>query len=196
MSDAEFRRKVDELSRSQDPRLRALADLARAGEAPGAAMLAQVAGLGLPLTRSVRRRSSHEFLGMPLYSIALGPDLAKGELRGHAKGVLAIGDFATGIVAIGGLARGVIAIGGLAFGLVAFGGLAVGGLALGGAAIGLAALGGGALGYVAVGGAAFGVYAAGGAAFGEHVISTMTRDAEAVRFFSELGLGSALRALR
>lgn len=196
MSDAEFRRKIDELSRSQDPRLRSLAALARAGETPGAAMLGQVAGLGLPLTRSVRRRSSYEFIGMPLYSIALGPDPAKGELRGHAKGVLAIGDLATGVVAIGGLARGVIAMGGLAFGLVAFGGLAVGGLALGGAAIGLAALGGGALGYIAVGGAAVGVYAAGGAAFGEHVLSAAAQDPEAVRFFSDFGLRALLGGRR
>ena len=88
----------------------------------------------------VRRRSDYEYLGMPLWSIATGPDPAKGELRGHAKGVLAIGDIATGIVAIGGLARGVFALGGLAIGLVAVGGLAVGGLALGGLAIGAVAL--------------------------------------------------------
>ena len=91
---------------------------------------------------SVRRRSDYEYLGMPLWSIATGPDLAKGEVRGHAKGVLAIGDIATGIVAIGGLARGVIALGGFAIGLVAVGGLAVGGLAFGGLAIGAVAFGG------------------------------------------------------
>lgn len=170
MTDARFRRNVGPGARPQDPRPSETA----------------------ALVRSVRKRSSYEFIGMPLYSIALGPDLAKGELRGHAKGVLAIGDLATGIVAIGGLARGAIAIGGLAFGLVAFGGLAVGALALGGAAIGLAALGGGALGCVAVGGAAIGVYAAGGAAFGEHVISAAAQDPEAVRFFSDLGLRLAL----
>jgi hypothetical protein len=143
---------------------------------------------GLPLILGVRKRSAYEFLGMPLYSIAMGPDPAKGEMRGHAKGVIAIGDIATGVVAIGGVARGLFAFGGLAIGGVAFGGLAVGALALGGAAIGLAALGGGALGWVAVGGAAAGVYAAGGAAFGEHVLSATVRDPEAVRFFSELGL--------
>ncbi|MFO1306726.1 MAG: hypothetical protein U1F54_23630 [Burkholderiales bacterium] len=196
MSDADFRRAVDELSRSQDPRLRSLAALARAGDAKGVGLVSQVAASALPLARSVRRRSSYEFLGMPLYSIALGPDLAKGEARGHARGVLAIGDLATGIVAIGGLAKGVVAVGGLAVGLVAIGGLAVGGLAVGGAALGFAALGGGAVGYVAVGGAAFGVYASGGAAFGEHVISAAARDPEAVRFFSDLGLGFTPGRLR
>ena len=100
---------------------------------------------------------------MPLYSIAMGPDPARGELRGHARGVIAIGDLATGVVALGGIARGLVAIGGLA-------------------------LGGDALGWVAVGGGAVGVYAAGGGALGEHVMSATVRDPEAVRFFSELGL--------
>ena len=138
-----------------------------------------------PAFPSVRRRSDYEYLGMPLWSVALGPDFAKGEMRGHAKGVLAIGDMATGIVAIGGLARGVFAIGGLAVGIVAVGGLAIGGLTLGGLAIGLVALGGGAVGWVAIGGAAAGFYAAGGAACGTYVVSAMERSPEAVAFFTQ-----------
>jgi hypothetical protein len=63
---------------------------------------------------------------IPFYDVAVGPDLARGELRGHAKGVIAIGDLATGFLALGGLARGAIAIGGLAAGLVSFGGLSIG----------------------------------------------------------------------
>jgi hypothetical protein len=141
---------------------------------------------------SIRRRSDYEYLGMPLWSIASGPDLAKGELRGHAKGVLAIGDVATGIIAVGGLARGVIAIGGFAIGIVAVGGFAIGGFAFGGLAIGAIALGGGAVGWVAIGGAAAGFYAVGGAAWGMYVVSAMERSPEAIAFFTQW---DALRAL-
>ena len=111
-----------------------------------------------------------------------------GELRGHAKGVIAIGDFATGFVALGGLARGVVAIGGLAAGLFSVGGLSIGLLsAFGGLAIGALAVGGGAFGAVAVGGGAGGYYACGGGAAGTHVVSAIRRDPEAVQFFSEHG---------
>lgn len=193
MSDSDTRKMIERLARSGDPQMRKLAELARSGDAKTTDALAQLVAAGLPLVRSVRKRSSYEFLGLPLWSVAFGPDIVKGEMRGHAKGVFAVGDIATGIVAIGGLARGVFAFGGLALGLVAFGGLAIGGFALGGGAIGLAAMGGGALGIVAIGGGAVGVYAAGGGAFGEHVISAVARDPEAVRFFSELGLDWAVR---
>ncbi len=135
--------------------------------------------------RAVRRRSGYEYLGLPLWCVAVGPDPERGELRGHAKGILAIGDIATGLVAIGGLARGGIAIGGAALGLAAFGGFALGALAFGGLAIGLLAIGGGAAGWIAVGGAAAGVYAAGGAAWGTYVLSAVERSPEAVAFFAQ-----------
>jgi hypothetical protein len=108
--------------------------------------------------RGVRRQSDDEFLGLPLYSIAIGPDLARGEMRGHARGVLAVGDLATGVIAIGGLARGFVAIGGAAAGLVA------------------------------IGGAAAGQFAVGGAAWGEHVISPRFVDPIALQFFEQFGL--------
>jgi len=79
----------------------------------------------------VRYRSSIAIGDIPLVSIALGPDPARGEWRGHAKGLVAIGDIATGVVALGGVATGGICIGGLSFGLVSLGGLALGGGALG-----------------------------------------------------------------
>lgn len=135
--------------------------------------------------RAIRKRSDYEYLGMPLWSVAVGPDLAKGENRGHAKGVIAIGDMATGIFALGGLARGFIAVGGLAMGVFAVGGLAFGGLASGGLAIGIMAIGGGAIGWTAIGGAAAGYYAAGGAAWGTFVVSAMERSPEAVAFFTQ-----------
>ncbi len=142
--------------------------------------------------RGLRRRSDYEYLGLPLWAIALGPDPEAGEVRGHAKGIVAVGDIATGFIALGGLARGGIAVGGLAVGLVAIGGFALGVLAFGGLAIGLLAIGGGAIGWAAVGGAAAGVYAAGGAAWGTYVISAAERSPEAVAFFTQW---DALRSL-
>lgn len=133
--------------------------------------------------QGVRRRSRVKVWGLPLYDIATGPDPERGEVRGHARGIFALGDVATGVVAVGGIARGVFAIGGVAVGLVALGGCAIGGLAIGGGALGLVALGGGAVGLVAVGGGAIGYFACGGQAFGQHILSPLAQDPEAVRFF-------------
>jgi hypothetical protein len=134
----------------------------------------------------IRRRSATTILGLPLWDIASGPDLETGELRGHACGIIAVGDVATGLIAVGGFARGIIALGGMAIGLVAFGGGAIGVfLAIGGAAIGSVALGGGAIGGIAAGGAAIGYYAVGGAALGAHVISADRQDPAAVAFFQD-----------
>jgi hypothetical protein len=119
----------------------------------------------------IRWSSSASFAGWPLVSIAMGPDPEKGEIRGHARGVIAIGDMATGGLAVGGIAFGVAAIGGLASGVIAVGGLSVAALALGGLAVGGLAVGGCAIGYLAVGGAAAGYFAVGGAAFGKYVVS-------------------------
>jgi hypothetical protein len=148
-------------------------------------------GAGLAL-RGVRKRSDVQVAGLPFYDIAMGPDLSRGEMRGHARGFIAIGDMATGVFALGGLARGVVAVGGLALGLVSFGGLSIGILAAaGGLAIGGIAFGGGAIGGVAVGGGAAGYYACGGGAAGAHVVDATHRDIEAVEFFRSYGLGGA-----
>ena len=138
----------------------------------------------------VRKRASWGIGDLPFYDIAIGPHLERGELRGHAKGVIAIGDIATGVLAVGGLARGVFVFGGLAAGLVSFGGLSVGLLgAIGGLAIGGLALGGAAVGGVAIGGGAAGYYyACGGGAVGPHVVDATRRDPEAEAFFREHGL--------
>jgi hypothetical protein len=101
---------------------------------------------------------SREQLEKRVAEIALGPDPARGEMRGHARGLIAIGDFATGLIAIGGISRGV----------VAFGGLAVGGVAIGGGAVGY--------------------YACSGGAAGAHVVASGRRDEEAQEFFREHGL--------
>lgn len=149
---------------------------------------AQRAAFAIP-GLGVRRRATQELFGLPLYMVALGPDLERGELRGHAKAIIAIGDLATGVIAVGGWARGLVAIGGLATGVVGIGGLAVGlAGAFGGLALSLfIAMGGGAVGTVAIGGGAVGQYALGGAAVGEHCVSGTERDPEAVRFFSDYG---------
>lgn len=143
----------------------------------------------------VRRKSEREFLGLPLYAIALGPDPERGEVRGHAKAVFAVGDIATGVVAVGGWARGVFALGGLATGLVAFGGLSVGLLAaFGGLALSaLLAVGGGAIGTLAIGGASLGHYAVGGSAFGNYVVGPQHVDPEALELFESFGFAAPHR---
>ena len=153
---------------------------------------------GGPLSvRGIRKRAAWGIGDIPFYDIAVGPDLEHGELRGHAKGIIAIGDFATGVLALGGLARGVVACGGLAAGLVSFGGLSLGLLgAIGGLAIGGLALGGAAVGGVAVGGGAAGYYACGGAAAGTHVVDAARRDPAAEEFFRQHGLAGLCRSGR
>lgn len=145
--------------------------------------------------RGIRKRASWGIGDIPFYDIAVGPDLTRGEPRGHARGVIAIGDTATGVLAVGGLARGAIAIGGLSFGLVSLGGLSLGILgAIGGLAIGSLALGGAAVGGVAIGGGAAGYYACGGGAAGKHVVDAARRDPEAEEFFRQQGLAGLCRA--
>jgi hypothetical protein len=142
----------------------------------------------------VRYRSTAALGEIPLLSVAIGPDLSKGEIRGHARGVIAIGDFATGLVALGGLARGGIAVGGLTAGLVSVGGFSVGLLlAVGGFTLGSLALGGLAVGGVAVGGGAAGYYACGGGTAGVHMVSPVRRDPAAVAFFERYGLAGLCR---
>jgi hypothetical protein len=146
---------------------------------------------GVRPMRGIRKRASWGIAGLPAYDIALGPDPAQGELRGHARGIVAIGDVAAGVVALGGLARGFVALGGVAAGLVSFGGLSIGLLgAIGGLAIGGLALGGAAVGGVAVGGGAAGYYACAGGAVGAHVIDATHRDPEAEEFLRSHGLAA------
>ena len=147
--------------------------------------------------RGIRKRSEWQIAAMPFYDIALGPDFSKGEMRGHARGFIAIGDIATGVLAIGGLARGVFALGGLALGLFSLGGFSIGALAaVGGLAIGSIAVGGGAVGGIAIGGGAVGVYACGGGALGEHVVSATRNDPEVHKALSEYGIDGLCPAPR
>ena len=114
-----------------------------------------------------RYESPTRVLGLPLLSIATGPD-AEGKM-GRAKGYIAVGDVATGVFALGGIARGVVAMGGIAVGGVTFGGLSIGTFAaFGGGAIALlgSSLGGFSVGLMANGGLAVGALAQGGLAIG------------------------------
>ncbi|MHB0954749.1 MAG: hypothetical protein ACYC0X_00075 [Pirellulaceae bacterium] len=147
----------------------------------------QVATLkACPQRRGIRKRSDRVLWGLPLYEIAVGPDPEKGEVRGHARAIIAIGDIATGVFALGGFARGLVAVGGVAVGASCFGGLSIGVLlGVGGLATGLLALGGVAVGAIAVGGVAFGYYACGGVALGKYVVSGIQQNPEAIQFFSQ-----------
>src|SRR5947208_14583353 len=76
--------------------------------------------------KSIRRESQRKFFGLRLWAVAIGPDWERGEMRGHARGIFALGDMPTGWFAFGGLARGFFAFGGLAIGLFGIGGPAIG----------------------------------------------------------------------
>lgn len=133
------------------------------------------------MQRTVRYSSTWRIFRCPIISIAQGPDPTHQELRGHAKGLIAIGDTATGVIAIGGLARGLIAIGGVA----------VGGITVAGVGIGAFVIAGVALAQTAFGGVAVGQYAKGGVAVGAHVISAKKVDETAVIWFRRLKLHSS-----
>jgi serine/threonine protein kinase len=105
-----------------------------------------------PLTRRGKRAASSTIImGMPLWSVAYGPDLANGETRGHAHGIFALGEVATGVVAVGAIAVGGIALAPVSVGLLAIGGVALGGVTVGGVSVGILSYGAAALGVWAYG---------------------------------------------
>lgn len=114
--------------------------------------------------------------GLPLMEVAIGPCASRGEIRGHARGILAVGDIASGAIACGGIAQGGLALGGFAAGGIAVGGFATGFVALGGLAISmLVAVGGFASSSVAIGALAIGVVAFGTFAGGCWAIGVIGR---------------------
>lgn len=177
--------------------LTGLTDSARCPEC-GKPLVEVLARNAMPgMRRATRIKSEATVFGWPLYHIAIGPRPEAGEMRGVAKGVVAIGDVAIGGIAMGGMSIGIISFGGFALGvctlggwsvgvLTALGGGAIGGIAMGGGAVGVLATGGGAAGYVAQGGGALGVYARGGGPFGTHVIGGGRNDPAAVEMFKTL----------
>lgn len=83
-------------------------------------------------------KSKFTVFGLPLLHINTGGTYGTRK----AKGIIAVGDFATGIISVGGVSIGVISIGGIGLGLATIGGIAIGGIAVGGVAIGGIAIGG------------------------------------------------------
>jgi len=125
-----------------------------------------------------REFKSHLKIGtLPLVHITLGVNPETGK-RLWAKGLIAVGRKAAGIIAIGQLAIGVISIGQLSIGLL----IAMGQLSI---AI-LFAAGQVGIGFVAIGQLAAGFYVLGQAGFGKFVLSTHTRDPQAINFFKPL----------
>ena len=117
----------------------------------------------------VRLRSSSSFLGYPVVDIAYGRDNDTGEIRGHAKGVIAFGDTATGLFAFGRYSRGLIFAYGLyAVGFASFGLLSCGIIGCGLISCGIFSAGGLAIGWYACGAIAIGYKAVGLIAFGIH----------------------------
>ena len=153
---------------------------------------------------SKRYESRASLLGLPLVSIAFGPDAARGETRGVAKGWFAMGDVAIGGLAIGGASAGVVAIGGVGVGLISLGGIVIGGLAFGGTTIGVFSVGALALGWgLAIGGCALAHHLAIGAlavaskaAFGGVALAALANDgAEWARLSAHTWVGTTIRLL-
>lgn len=139
--------KVDQLQRRVETLERMIVESSESAEPSSGSSASE--------SRSIHMRSKREWMGLPLYEIAFGPDSSRGSRKSHAKGILAIGDRATGVVAMGGMAQGIVAIGGLSWGLFSVGGCTLGFVAgVGGVAAGGAVLGGVAVGLYAVGGLA------------------------------------------
>src|SRR5207244_5612919 len=71
-----------------------------------------------PLSRvpfkGIRRQSSRIVCGLPLWAIAIGPVLERGELSRHARALFATGDMATGRLACDCCARCSLSLGCLA----------------------------------------------------------------------------------
>lgn len=105
-------------------------------------------------------KSTKTWRGVPVVHI---------NLRGKAKGVVAVGLIAKGFVSVGLLSVGLLSVGVLALGLIAIGGaLAVGGFASAAVAAGIVACGGVAAGVFSFGGASFGWLSFGGASIGKY----------------------------
>lgn len=115
---------------------------------------------GRPRLVNGEYKSAKTWRGIPVVHI---------NLKGKAKGVIAIGLIAKGFVSVGLLSVGLLSVGVLALGLIAFGGfLAAGGFATAAVAAGIFAMGGVSVGMFSFGGASFGWLSFGGASIGKY----------------------------
>lgn len=157
--------------------------------------VASAAAVVVPRQLCIRKESAARLFGWPLVSIRYGPDGETGEQRGHARGIIAVGNSAIGVVAVGNLALGIFAVGAAAVGFFSAGGIAFGVLL----AYGLGAVGTGityalfsfgllsagviAVGLVSAGTLAIGYFAFGAAGFGVHVSDSLGEpDPAAIEF--------------
>jgi hypothetical protein len=108
-------------------------------------------------------KTKTKLFGLPLIHIKVRKIRGYGNKYGIAKGIIAIGDYASGVIAIGGFCYGVICIGGYCLGIIPIGGLCAGLISLGGFSLGLASFGGFAAGIWSLGGFSAGIYTLGGA---------------------------------
>ena len=107
-------------------------------------------------------KSERTWHGLPLVHI---------NLKGTAKGVLAVGFMAKGIIAVGFAALGIIPIGLAALGIFAIGGLfAVGAVSTAAVSVGILSLGGISAGVLSMGGVSAGWFSFGGLSVGKYVI--------------------------
>lgn len=86
-----------------------------------------------------------------------------------ARGVIAIGNFATGIFSVGLIAKGLISIGVLSLGVIAFGVLALALLSVGCISAGIVAIAGIGVGIMNLSGIGFGVVSVAGCGFSTHI---------------------------
>lgn len=127
-------------------------------------------------------KSKRTWRGIPLVHV---------NVKGKAKGVIAVGLMAKGIISVGLLSIGVISVGVIALGIIALGGflalgaaasagICVGLFAAGGICAGLFAAGGIAVGWTVCGGLAAGQYAIGGCASGEIAVGGLAKGTVAI----------------
>jgi hypothetical protein len=121
-------------------------------------------------------KSSSTMFGLPLVHVAFGRDAA-GKWR-VARGIIAIGQFATGGIVFAQIGAAAI----FGFGQIILAPVVIAQIAIG-ILFGLGQI---ATGYVALGQVVVAVYGAGQSGWAEHMISSRFKDPEAVAFFNDL----------
>jgi len=122
-------------------------------------------------------KSKAEVFGLPLIHIAIGRDKKTGKLL-TAKGIIAIGQFGIGLITIAQFGVGIL------FGLGQF---VTGIFTIGQFALGVYfGLGQFATGFTAIGQLAFGIYVRAQIGYGKYLWTSLTKDPQAVEYFSNI----------